>query len=86
MFFFNLQDIAFLAPSGPLKVDYQILKPGFHISRKDRKHRLENDRKYLFLTINICNQYAEGFKILLNASSQACSATLATITVGSNYF
>ena len=54
------------------------LKPGLHISRKDRKHRLENmfsscpamvwspcgstDRKNCSLTRNICNPYVEGLK------------------------
>ena len=71
------------------------VKPGLRISRKDRKHRLENmflsfpavawslygsnDHRHWSLTRNICNQCAENFKILFEASSQACSAILTTI-------
>ena len=39
-----------------------------------------NDRKYWSLTRNTCNRYVEGFKILFEASSQVCSATLTTIS------
>ena len=38
-----------------------------------------NDHKYYFSTRNICNQYAESFKISFGASLQTCSAMVTTI-------
>ena len=38
-----------------------------------------NDRRYSYFIRNICNRYADSFKILLWTWSQACSAIVTTI-------
>ena len=71
------------------------LKPGLHISCKDRKHMAANtflrfshmpwsshscnDHRYSYFTRNFCNRCINILKILFGATSEACSAIVTTI-------
>ena len=71
------------------------VKPGLHISCKDRKHIVPNtflsfsrmlwcsqgcnDRKYSYITRNICNRCVGSPKVLFGASSVAPSTIVTTV-------
>ena len=64
-----------------LKLGVTQVKPGLHISRKDRKHMFatrflsfsrmpwsshsRNDCRYLYFARNICSRYIDSFKLFL---------------------